>query len=310
MEYLLTPKGQSFSKEQSFSNSDRLGLMLFLAAVAHLVVILGITFSMPKTHAGLSGLNVTLVQTASPKPAPHATELAQANADGGGNSHRQSTLRSPFPIDAVSVHRAYVPAAVLSVRSIQNTHDRVRLLTGADGLAVPASAPTPHPPQPKQIPVSGLTKIAALNHERAELATEISRSWRQYERQPREKFISARTRAYAYARYMDAWKARVERIGNSHYPRAVRNAGLSGRLLIDVAINANGSLRNVHILRSSGSPVLDEAALRIVRRAAPFAPFPAAIRHHVDVLHIIRTWEFRRGAIVRTRGLHSVPHTP
>ncbi len=289
-------------EEQSFSNSDRLGLMLFLAVMAHLVVILGITFSPPKTHAGLSGLNVTLVQTASPRPAPHATELAQANADGGGNSRRQGTLRSPFPIDAVSMHRAYVPAAVLSVRSIQSTSDRTRLLTGPDGPAVPLAAPTPQPLQPKQVPVSGLTNIAALNHERAALATEISRSWRQYERRPREKFISARTRAYAYARYMDAWKARVERIGNSHYPRAVRNAGLSGRLLIDVAINANGSIRNVRILRSSGSPVLDDAALRIVRRAAPFAPFPAAIRRRVDVLHIIRTWEFRRGSIVRAGG--------
>ncbi|MHB1586222.1 MAG: energy transducer TonB [Acidiferrobacteraceae bacterium] len=288
--------------EPQFSNSDRLGLMLFLATLAHLVVILGITFSLPKTRAPLEGLNVTLVQTASPQPARHATELAQANSDGGGNSRRQSTLRSPFPITAVSVQQEHVPAAVLSIRSMQSVNGKTQLLSGNSRLLVPAPAPPRRRPKPKNPAVSGLTQIMALDRERSELATEISRSWKQYERRPREKFISARTRAYAYARYMDSWKTHVEHVGNAHYPAVVRAEGLSGRLLLDVAINANGSVRKIRVLRSSGSPLLDQAAIRIVRRAAPFAPFPPAIRRRVDVLHVIRTWEFRKQGTLRAGG--------
>lgn len=290
------------TKEPLFSNSDRLGLMLFLAALAHLVVILGVTFSLPKTHTPLEGLNVTLVQTASPHPARHATELAQANSDGGGNSRRQSTLRSPFPITAVSMRREHVPAAVLSVRSLRSVNGRTEVLSGDSRLSIPAPAPPRRRIKPKNPAVSGLTRIVALDRERSELATEISRSWKQYERRPREKFISARTRAYAYARYMDSWKTHVEQVGNAHYPALVRAEGLSGRLLLDVAINANGSVRKIRVLRSSGSPLLDQAAIRIVRRAAPFAPFPPAIRRRVDVLHIIRTWEFRKQGTLRAGG--------
>ncbi|MHB1950051.1 MAG: TonB family protein [Acidiferrobacteraceae bacterium] len=286
--------------EEVFSNSDRLGLMLFLAALIHLVVILGVTFSVPKTRPSLNGLDVTLIQTSGPRPPRRASELAQANSDGGGNSPRQSTLRSPFPISAVSLRREHVPAAVLSVRTVQRVKGTTRLLSGHSGVAVPEPAPREHPPKTRQPALSGLTQIAALDRQRAELATEISRSWQQYQHRPREKFISARTRAYAYARYMSAWKTRVEQVGNAHYPALVRADGLSGRVLVDVAINADGSVRKIRILHSSGSPLLDQAVIRIVRRAAPFAPLPAAIHRHIDVLHIVRTWEFRRQGTVRT----------
>ena len=91
---------------------------------------------------------------------------------------------------------------------------------------------------------------------------------------------------------MEAWRAKVERIGNLNYPDAARKRKLSGSLILDVALNPDGSIGQITIRRSSGHKILDDAAIRIVKLAAPFAPFPDNIRKDVDILHVTRTWQF------------------
>ena len=94
--------------------------------------------------------------------------------------------------------------------------------------------------------------------------------------------------------YFEAWRRKVERVGNLNYPEAARAKGLHGSLRLLVAIAADGTLTDVRVLDPSGHQVLDDAAIRIVRLAAPFAPFPPAMRRNTDVLEIVRTWQFRR----------------
>ena len=67
-----------------------------------------------------------------------------------------------------------------------------------------------------------------------------------------------------------------------------------GSLVVTVAIKSDGSLDDVEIRRSSGIKMLDQAAIRIVRLAAPYAPFPADIAKDTDILSITRTWMFTR----------------
>jgi protein TonB len=93
---------------------------------------------------------------------------------------------------------------------------------------------------------------------------------------------------------MEAWRRKVERIGNLNYPEAAKDQGLYGSLILRVAVRADGSLEAVRVLRSSGQPLLDEAAKQIVELAAPFAPFPPDIAAETDVLDITRTWQFQR----------------
>lgn len=126
----------------------------------------------------------------------------------------------------------------------------------------------------------------------ASLSAEVDRKLNAYAKRPRSKWISARTRELKYASYMEAWRAKVERIGNLNYPDEARRKGLSGKLVLDVAIKPDGSLKSVTLRRSSGQRVLDDAALHIVRLAAPYAAFPASFKNDVDVLHIERTWRF------------------
>ena len=109
---------------------------------------------------------------------------------------------------------------------------------------------------------------------------------------PRRKYITANNKDHRFASYMEAWRAKVERVGNINYPHEARKKHLSGKLLLDVAIQRDGTVQQVTIRRSSGKKVLDQAAIRIVELAAPFAPLPESITKEVDILHITRTWNF------------------
>lgn len=91
-------------------------------------------------------------------------------------------------------------------------------------------------------------------------------------------------------------------MGNLNYPERIRRENLTGRLRVLVALNPDGSVKEAQILKSSGHPVLDEAALEIVRLAAPFAPFPRSIRERTDILEIIRTWQFGNGNLFGEAG--------
>jgi protein TonB len=111
---------------------------------------------------------------------------------------------------------------------------------------------------------------------------------------PRHHYITANTREHVTAAYEEAWRMKVERVGNLNYPDEAKRRNLSGLLLLDVAINADGTLHSTRIVRSSGEKLLDDGAIRIVKLAAPFSPFPKQMREQgMDVLHIIRAWQFQ-----------------
>ena len=133
--------------------------------------------------------------------------------------------------------------------------------------------------------------------ERARLNAEISRSWQDLQQAPRRKYLNARTQEYRYAAYMDAWRAKVERIGNLNYPEEAKRRHLTGSLVLDVALKADGTVASISVLRSSGQKLLDDAAMRIIDLASPFAPFTPEMRGETDILHITRTWKFNETVV-------------
>jgi periplasmic protein TonB len=136
------------------------------------------------------------------------------------------------------------------------------------------------------------TELLTNSFKIASLSAEIRRKMEAKAERPRRKFISASTKEYNYAAYMEAWRSKVERVGNLNYPEQARKQGLSGSLVLDVALNRDGTINDITIRRSSGEKLLDDAAIRIVRLSAPFAPFPQHIKDETDILHIMRTWQF------------------
>ena len=158
--------------------------------------------------------------------------------------------------------------------------------------AEPQAQPQP-PPQTTQ----ALSAATLINRSlaMASLSAEIDRRLEAYAKRPKRKWITARTKEHNYAAYMEAWRQKVERVGNLNYPDAARRANLSGNLLLDVALRPDGSIDEIVLRRSSGKKVLDDAAIRIVNLAAPFARFPKDIAAETDILHVERTWKFLSG---------------
>jgi TonB family protein len=114
-------------------------------------------------------------------------------------------------------------------------------------------------------------------------------------KQPRRKTLSANIREYKYAAYFDAWRSKVQAIGNLNYPKQATQDKQYGCAVIRVAVKADGSVESTHILRSTGHKRLDNAAIQILHLATPFEPFPDSIRVEADILDIIRTWCFQPG---------------
>ena len=166
--------------------------------------------------------------------------------------------------------------------------------------------PEPEPQaQPESLPQTTQTLTAAALVKRslamASLSAEIDRRLQAYAKRPKRKWITARTREHKYAAYMEAWRQKVERVGNLNYPDEARRANLSGNLLLDVALRPDGSVDEIILRRSSGKKILDDAAIRIVKLAAPFARFPDNIAEDTDILHVERTWQFLSGNRFRSR---------
>lgn len=110
----------------------------------------------------------------------------------------------------------------------------------------------------------------------------------------RHAVIGAGSRDPVFASYAEDWRRKMERVGNLNYPQDARDNGLYGRLRLRVDIRADGSLIDVRIQRGSGHASLDDAAIRIVRLAAPFAPFPPSLARDYDRISITRGWNFTR----------------
>lgn len=278
----------------NISPADRLGLTLFFAVAFHALVILGISFDMGKLlprDIPLS-MEITLVHSTTEESPDKADYLAQANQRGGGNVKEQmrpsSPAVNPRPSEEKGDAEQSLPMMAPPPQPV-STQKNLMSATVDSKLKVEEPEQSPQPPVPD---TPSAAELMARSREIARLSAEIRQKQQAYAKLPREKYITANTRESLYAAYQDAWRQKVERIGNLNYPDQAKRQNLSGSLLLDVAINPDGSLKDIRIERSSGHKALDDGAMRIVRMAAPFAPLPAEIRKEVDVLHITRIWQF------------------
>ena len=285
-----------------FSDQDTssdLGITLVGAALLHIVLLLGLTFTLPKkqTNDDPPQLEITLVQTHSQEQPDDAEFLANASQQGGGDTEIQLRAKTPLPGTGNSAQPQpmFRPERAASESLITHTD---KILVAESSQQKPISQPLENERKKTthQKPLIGLPQQMNLESERDRLLAELSLQHENYQKRPRKKFLTSNTREYKYATYMDAWRAKVERIGNLNYPEEAKRRNLTGSLILDVAILPDGKLDNINVRRSSHYKALDDAAIRIVRLAAPYAPFPKNFRDEVDIIHITRTWKFQHGA--------------
>jgi protein TonB len=273
----------------------RMQLALLASIALHVVVVAGVSFTMPdKNPPGnlQQPLEVVLVNAKSTTKPAHPDALAQANLDGGGNTDAPRRAKSPLPVTRED-KQAVDPT--LAARHAEELEQEARqLMTQAKPQAQVESAPPLAPPQSEARAEPNTTDLMQRSLEIARLEAQISKDWDSYQKRPRRRFIGARTQEFRFARYIEDWRLKIERVGELNYPQAARDQKVYGSLVVTVAIKADGALEKVEINRSSGRKILDEAALQIVRLAAPFSPFPGDISRDTDILHITRTWMFTR----------------
>ena len=271
---------------------DRLGMTLFLAVSFHLLLILGLNFSFedPAKTPKVETLDITLVQKPSKEKPEQADYLAAEDQAGGGNTQERVPEQRPRAKPSVTEVEGNAPQAKAPAAPRQTEPQTQKLTTQAPSPE--KTQPQRPEPQIQRKPTPNAAQMVQLGREIARLEASIDAAQQAYSERPKPKYLNANTRKFDDANYLKAVTDKIERIGNLNYPDKARRKGLSGHLMMEMALAPDGSLRGVRLLRSSGHKVLDDAATRIVRLAAPFPEVPGSVLDERNELRIVRTWVF------------------
>ena len=263
---------------------DRLPAMLFLAALVHGILIIGVTFNPQLTNPFADAISLEVTIVADPdqqidRP-DEAQYLAQASQEGGGNITDQirpsAPLQSAIPVDnqgsedgtALDDARAHERSADEVIAS-ENTSDRqVNVDPRTDPRAQDSVA----------------IAMEAGSEATLPLPQEDEASFLLTDDDPQQLVISADTRESVAAAYLDAWKRRVEAVGADYLPQLGDLDNLTGSPTLLVRISETGELIDAQVSRTSGSPVLDLASVDIIQRASPFDEFPPPMADEYDTV--------------------------
>lgn len=270
---------------------ERLTTTLFLAALFHGIVILGVTFSAPSSpFAGTPSLEVLLISDEHPDEElnPEAAYLAQRNQKGSGTTEEAVRPTSP----TASLLPAYLAGvadgngvewqdALIGNRSIDvvASHSRSKAPSMQHGAS-----------DPSRVSETPLALFYALPA--PVIATSADKALTLRGKIAHEVEVAPNTREALVAPYLDGWKRKVERLGTLKYPMAARQRALSGNPVLEVLIRADGSVAQIVVRRSSGHKELDQAAIGILKLASPFDPFPANMQQEFDQLRFAYEWQF------------------
>jgi protein TonB len=266
-----------------------------LALAVHAALILTVSFSASNLRPySTPQIEVALANQPSTRSPEDARKIAQADQEGSGAEAETNPInrRNNVPFFQYSQQ-----PPVVQVLQDQLMQQRDMLTSSAIAAATQTINAT-KPPQ-QAVSLAGISpEVDRLSAELASLQTELDHQTSYYADQLRVGGLSAASAKKSVdAAYLLGWQQRLETVGNHYYPQASVRYGLYGNLRMLVVIRQDGSLEDIEILSSSGYAVLDEAAITIVRMAAPYAPFPPELRANTDKLEIVRTWHFRENPL-------------
>lgn len=276
------------------NSSDRLSFALFLAVLLHAVLVLGISFKASDRNNLSKTLEVTLASYKSNKAPEHADFIAQENQEGSGTLDEARMLTTDVQADfqANTINEAS-PQEQQATAPKKPVGDRQLVTTKADSKNRTQTS-SQQPALQLDLPDGPQKSLLQRSLEMASLEAKLDTLRQTYAKQPRvQRLTAASTMKASDAYYVNSWRHKIEQMGALNYPREAESCFDNCRLRLLVAINPDGTINELRILESSGKKVLDDAALRIVRLSAPFAPFTDEMRKSTDILEIIRTWQFK-----------------
>jgi periplasmic protein TonB len=281
----------------------------FLAALFHGIVILGVTFSAPGSKSSgndAPGLEVILVNDQAPSVAqnPNAQYLSQRSQRGSGNTLKNERALIPKS-SLMPVERPGIPSGdgLAAQQAGTDAGDEELIATHRPAQRILYFASATAAEQASQLPL--------LLEKRPDLAmspNDDGVELRMRGEAKQQLWIAADTRESDVAVYLDSWRRKIERVGTINFPDAARRKKLSGTPVIEVTIGSDGKLLQTVVRRSSGHAEIDEAAMRILKLAAPFDPFPRELSARHDEIRIAYEWQFLDGASQGAEVFYSEPN--
>ena len=281
--------------EAGYDKHNRLRNAVLLAVVAHVALIFSISFDAANSTRSSPQIEVTLASRPSTAQQQDARHVAQANQEGSGDQaeiNQVTSRNNDLPAGARSPQQA-------PQRQTNRSSSVQRDILATNATAERAVGTAQAQQQEQQNLLQGISpEVDRLSSELASLEAELDEQTRTYANQPRVRRLTSVATAQAVdAAYLLDWRRRLEAVGNKYYPEASVRYGIYGDLRLLVVIRQDGSLEEIQVLSSSGYAVLDEAAIKIVRMAAPYSPFPAELKATTDKLEIVRTWHFQENQL-------------
>ncbi|MGV6806287.1 MAG: energy transducer TonB [bacterium] len=284
----------TFEKTRSDLARERFGFSFFLAVAIHLMVIFGIGFSILQHKNQQRSLDVTLAVTKTTEEVTDADFIAQANQLASGTENEVKELTTDNEAQARDENVAQQAA-----RQTDFLPPAEQLLTttgeaNLDAAIAPEEQPALESQQPGEAPDSRSEALAGLK-------AKLDKMRQEYSKMPKIlRMNSVSTKSDEEAAYLLYWVEHAERVGNENYPVEAELKQIYGELQLAVTVLPSGALGPVEIQKSSGHRILDLAAIRTVKLAAPFAPLPETVTQDYDQLEIIRTWRYLPGDRLET----------
>lgn len=280
----------------SINSGDRLCFTLFLALALHATFILGVGFDIYRETSHAPVIEVTLAHNPDPQQPEQADYMAQENQLGGGNLEEKALPSITEPTEYIEqqvneVSPETPPEAQTSKAEQQIT--QIATVTEVEQKTFEREFE-----ETESETLEDITQEISLLERSLELASLDAKLDIREQLQTRDtrikrvSSVSALKTVDAY--YVKQWIKKIHRVGRLNYPEEARRRKIYGDLRLAVALYPNGRVKEIKVLRSSGHKILDDSAIRIVRLAAPFAPFPEQLKREYDVLEITRTWLFSK----------------
>lgn len=274
---------------------DRFSFAIFMAGLVHALLIFGVSFTLPDKHNSATTLDVTLAQHISDETPDDADFLAQANQLGSGTLKERAEMTTTEQAEYASevIQKTQPDAQAASAPSPEK--QSYQSLVSSDSDRAVQTNQLKQQLAELDLPAGPQRSLLERSLEIASLEAKLDRQRQTLSKRPRTRRLTATSARASYdAFYMNQWLRKIEQVGNINYPADAKRQNISGQLRLMVAVRADGTVHEVKVLDSSGHKILDDAAKRIVRLAAPFAPFPEDMRKQTDILEIIRTWQFQQ----------------
>ncbi len=279
--------------QSSYQSRPAMAVCIATALALHAMVLFGLGFSLEPQKAPTPTLEITLATFATENTPDEADYLAQDNQQGSGTldekARPSSDLPAPFQDNKLKAVQLQEQSLALpqqeastaeAITSLSSEQEKSFNETNQEEIITPQHA------QPQE--------QVQFSSEIASLEADFNQLRQAYAKRPVVHRINTASTRKADVQYQEVWRRKVMRIGQTNYPAAARQNKIYGELRLVVQIERDGTLKNIEIIRSSGHKILDDAAVRIVRMAAPYAPFPPELREY-DLIEIIRTWRFEPG---------------